>query len=129
MSAALETRMLPPAEDILDVLEPTGFKVLVYVLPEPEKTDAGVVKLEEIRAREETAGTVAQVISLGPDAYKDEKRFHGIAWCAPGDYVVMRPYSGTRFSRDGYPYQYRLINDDTVEAVIRSQPGEIKRGY
>lgn len=117
----------PPAEDICGVLEPTGYKILVFVLPEHSQMANGLYQPEQTREQEETANPVAQVIALGPLAYKDEKRFPQGAWCEPGDYIVMRPYSGTRFRRHGYPYQYRLINDDTVEAVIRRAAGEIKR--
>jgi co-chaperonin GroES (HSP10) len=120
--------MLPPAEDIRGVLEPTGFKVLVFVPHLEEQMRNGIIRTEERRRLEETASLVGQVIALGPDAYKDEKRFPNGAWCKPGDHVMMRMYAGTRFRRAGYPYEYRLINDDVVEAVIHlDDPTEIER--
>jgi co-chaperonin GroES (HSP10) len=122
-----EPELMPAAEDIRGAIEPTGYKILIYIV-RPEEIRKGVAKPGERLAAEETASPVAQVISLGPLAYKDEKRFpDGIAWCQPGDFILMRPYSGTRFERENSPFQYRLINDDTVEAVIRCDPQEIQR--
>lgn len=118
--------LMPAAEDIRGAVEPTGYKLLIYIV-RPEEIRKGVAKPEDRLAMEETASPVAQVIALGPLAYKDEKRFPDGAWCRPGDFILMRPYSGTRFEREGSPFQYRLINDDTVEAIIRCDPQEIQR--
>jgi hypothetical protein len=121
--------LLPPAEDLRGVFEPVGYKILVFI-PPPSETfikDGRVYKTDQRRGLEETASVVAQVISLGPLAYKDEQKFPTGKWCEPGDFIIMRQYSGTRFTRDGYPYDYRLINDDTVEAVLRCDAEEIKR--
>jgi hypothetical protein len=64
-------------------------------------------------------------MELGPEAYKDEKRFSGGPWCQVGDRILLRPYSGTRFMVKGN--LYALINDDTVQGVISGNPGEIER--
>jgi len=121
--------LLAAAEDIKGVLEPTGYRLLVCVPPRPEQGRGGLYEVEERRRAMETASLVGQVVSLGPDAYKDPKRFpDGHPWCKPGDFIVMRAYSGTAFRRAGCPFEYRLINDDTVEAVIRGDdPTEIER--
>jgi co-chaperonin GroES (HSP10) len=118
--------LMPAAEDIRDAIEPAGYKILIYIV-RPEPMRKGVVRPEERLAAEATASPVAQVISLGPLAYKDENKFPDGPWCQPGDFILMRPYSGTRFERENFPFQYRLINDDTVEAVIRCDPQEIQR--
>jgi hypothetical protein len=121
--------LLPPAEDIRGVFEPAGYKILIFIPPNPPTFVKGgkVEKTDQRRSLEETASVVAQVIALGPLAYKDEVKFPSGNWCEPGDFVIVRQYSGTRFVRDGYPYEYRLINDDTVEGVLRCDPDEIKR--
>lgn len=130
MTAAPET-LLPPAEDINGVMQPAGYKILVFIPPKSItfSKDGRVEMTEQRRSLEETASVVAQVVALGPLAYQDEKRFPSGAWCQPGDFILMRQYSGTRFSRDGYPYEYRLINDDTVEGVLHCGPDEIKRAF
>ena len=61
---------------------------------------------------------------MGPDCYKDEKRFPTGPWCKEGDFVLMRSYSGTRIKIHGK--EFRLINDDTPEAVVQDPRG-IKR--
>lgn len=104
-------------EETADSKVPTvcGFKVLVAIPTVAEKTDGGVYRPDQMRSREETASIVGRVIDLGPDAYKDEKRFSK-PYCEVGDWVIFRSYSGTRFRIGGQ--EFRLINDDTVEAVV-----------
>jgi co-chaperonin GroES (HSP10) len=120
--------LLPPAEDIKGVLCPTGYKILVYIPHLDEKMRNGLFRTGQNRALEEGASPLGQVIALGPAAYKDPERFPDGPWCEPGDIIVMRPYSGTSFRRAGYPYEYRLINDDTVEAVLKGvDPEDIER--
>jgi co-chaperonin GroES (HSP10) len=65
---------------------------------------------------------------MGSQAYQDPEKFPDGAWCKEGDYVLMRAYSGTRFkvrSSQG-DQEFRLINDDTVEAVV-ADPRVISR--
>jgi co-chaperonin GroES (HSP10) len=61
------------------------------------------------------------VVSMGPDAYSDDKKFPTGPWCKEGDFVMFRSYSGTRFKVMGE--EFRLINDDTVEAVVDDPRG------
>ena len=42
-------------------------------------------------------------------------------WCKEGDWIVMRAYSGTRLRIHGK--ELRIINDDSVEAVIEDPRG------
>ena len=49
-------------------------------------------------------------------------KFPNGPFCQEGDFVIFRSYSGTRFKIHGK--EFRLINDDTVEAVV-----EDPRGY
>jgi len=59
---------------------------------------------------------VGIVLDMGDLAYSDKDRFPTGKWCNEGDYVMFRMNSGTRFKVDGQ--EYRLINDDTIEAVV-----------
>jgi co-chaperonin GroES (HSP10) len=103
--------------------EPKGWKVLCAV-PEVEDTfgSSGLLKPESIAKIDEHSTTVLFVLKLGSEAYKDEVKFSTGPWCKEGDFVLVRAYSGTRFKIHGR--EFRLINDDQVEAIV-----EDPRGY
>ena len=103
---------------------PSGYKILL-ILPEQEETYAsGIIKSDATRSADEVASVVAFVAKLGPDCYKDAKKFPSGAWCTEGDFVIIRPYSGTRIVVHGK--EMRLVNDDSIEAVV-DDPRGIKR--
>jgi len=100
---------------------PTGYHILCAI-PEMEKEyESGLVKADETVRLEEILTTVLFVVSLGPDAYKDEIKFPSGAWCKQGDFILVRPNSGSRLVIHGK--EFRLINDDTVEAVVEEPRG------
>ena len=101
---------------------PQGYKILIGVPEISEKTEGGVFMPDGLKSAEETASIIGFVMNLGPDAYNDESKFPNGAYCKEGDFVIFRSYSGTRFKIHGK--EFRLINDDTVEAVV-----EDPRGY
>lgn len=103
---------------------PTGYHILIGLPEIEEKTEGGILKAKSTLEIEEVASIVGFVIAMGPDCYKDEKRFPTGPWCKEGDFVLMRSYSGTRISIHGK--EFRLINDDTPEAVVQDPRG-IKR--
>jgi co-chaperonin GroES (HSP10) len=101
--------------------EPVGYHILV-ALPETEETfESGIIKADQTRHFEEVLATVFFVVKLGPDCYKDEKRFPNGPWCKEGDFILARPNSGTRLKIHGR--EFRLINDDTIEAVVQDPRG------
>jgi co-chaperonin GroES (HSP10) len=102
--------------------EPTGFKLLC-ALPEVEETygDTSIIKADTTRTTEELTTVVLFVAKIGPDAYKDKERFPSGPYCKEGDFVLVRPYSGTRVKIHGR--EWRLINDDAVEAVVEDPRG------
>lgn len=101
--------------------EPSGYHILV-ALPEAEEAyDSGLIKADETRRFEEVLATVFFVAKLGPDCYKDKNKFPTGPWCKEGDFVLARPNSGTRLKIHGR--EFRLINDDTVEAVVQDPRG------
>ena len=102
--------------------EPSGYRLLIAVPEVSEKTQGGVFMPEQLKKAEETASIVGFVVKAGPDAYTDPSKFPTGPWCKEGDFVIFRSYSGTRFKVLGK--EFRLINDDTVEAVV-----EDPRGY
>jgi co-chaperonin GroES (HSP10) len=110
-------------EELLAKLpQPQGYRLLIAIPEITQKTEGGVFIPDERRAGEETASIIGYVMRKGPDAYSDPARFPHGAWCNEGDFVIFRSYSGTRFKVQGR--EFRLINDDTVEATV-----EDPRGY
>ena len=104
--------------------DPKGYKLLIG-LPEPGKaSQGGILKAQETIAVKEVGSIVGFVIKLGPDAYTDKSRFPNGPYCKEGDFVIMRSYSGTRFKVHGK--EFRLINDDSVEAVVEDPRGVMK---
>jgi|TARA_R100001244_G_scaffold38313_1_gene34730 co-chaperonin GroES (HSP10) len=104
--------------------EPKGYKILI-ALPEPdEKTDGGIIKSRQTMYNEEVGSIVGFVLDMGSDAYANLDRFPTGPFCKKGDWVVMRSYSGTRFLVHGK--EFRLINDDSVEAVVEDPRGLVR---
>lgn len=102
--------------------DPQGFKLLC-ALPEIEETfgDTGILKSDSTRGVEELTTVVLFVLKMGPDAYKDPVKFPSGPYCKVGDFVLMRPYSGTRVKIHGK--EFRLCNDDAIEAVVEDPRG------
>lgn len=101
--------------------KPSGYHILVTLPDIEEQYDSGIIKADETRRFEEVLATVFFVVDLGPDCYKDEKRFPSGPWCKKGDFILARPNSGTRLKIHGK--EFRMINDDTVEAVVEDPRG------
>jgi len=108
-------------EIVAKLPKPSGYRILIAV-PELEgKTEGGVYMPDDLKTREETASIIGFVMAVGPEAYADTTRFPNGAWCNEGDFVIFRSYSGTRFKIKGK--EFRIINDDTVEAVVDDPRG------
>jgi len=107
--------------------KPSGYRILCAI-PEAEKqfeeSEAGLIKADETMRNEETLTTVLFVVELGPDCYKDTTKFPTGPWCKQGDFVLVRPYAGSRLVIHGR--ELRIINDDTVEGIV-DDPRGIKR--
>lgn len=104
--------------------KPSGYRILC-VLPDVEEAyDSGLIKADSTINFEEKLATVLFVVELGPDCYADKARFPNGPWCKKGDFIIVRPNSGTRLQIHGR--EFRMINDDVVEAVVQDPRG-IKR--
>lgn len=101
--------------------EPKGYKLLIAIAEVSNKTAGGVYIPDERRAGEETASIIGYVLKVGTEAYADANKFPSGPWCKEGDFIIFRSYSGTRFKIDRQ--EFRLINDDTVEAVVADPRG------
>ena len=100
---------------------PVGWKILIAMPVFEEKTTgSGIILPNQTKNAEEVAANIGLVVAMGPDCYTDKNRY-AHAWCKRGDWVVMRSYSGSRFTIGGH--EFRLINEDTVEGVIEDPSG------
>jgi co-chaperonin GroES (HSP10) len=118
-----DTTVLPetPEQKAKQLPDPSGYRILC-ALPEIEKkTDGGIIKADVTLHHEEVLTTVLFVLKMGPDCYKDEKRFPTGPWCKTGDFILVRPHAGTRVKIHGR--DFRIINDDAVEGVVEDPRG------
>lgn len=120
---APEASTLPESADdkAKQLPDPVGYHILVAIPDIEEKYDSGLIKADTTLHTEEVLSTVFFVVKLGPDCYKDEKRFPNGPWCKVGDFVLARPNSGTRLRIHGR--EFRLLNDDSIEAVVDDPRG------
>lgn len=127
MTTSLATESNPHPDDKVLLVQPRGYRLLVVLFKTAEKTDGGIIRPDELRAREDHAQTIGYVVAVGPDCFRDPKRWpSGEPLCEVGDYVMFRSYAGTRFRLDGSDNEYRLLNDDAIEAVVMN-PGRVRR--
>jgi len=98
---------------------------LLCVVPEAieqfAESESGIIKAGSTLHYEEVLTPVLFVVKVGPDAYKDATRFPSGPSCKQGDFIVVRPNSGTRLKIHGR--EFRIINDDSVEAVVEDPRG------
>jgi len=119
--ASINTPTVPAEDRAKQLPKPSGYRILCAI-PEVEKEfDSGILKADETVHYEEVLTTVLFVVSLGPDCYADSERFSSGPWCKEGDFILVRPNSGSRLIIHGK--EFRLINDDSVEAVVEDPRG------
>ena len=102
--------------------KPVGYRVLI-ALPQAPETYEGtqILKTDTERNRDHIMSIIGLVVDMGEQAYSDADRFPTGAWCQPGDYVMFRMNSGTRFRMGDT--EYRLMNDDSIEAAVADPRG------
>jgi co-chaperonin GroES (HSP10) len=101
--------------------QPKGYKILVTLPDIDEEFESGIIKPSQVVYHEQLLSNVLFVVDLGDMAYSDTARFPTGAWCKKGDFVMCRANTGTRFKIHGR--EFRLINDDSVEAVVEDPRG------
>ena len=106
--------------------EPKGWKVLCAVPEVEDKFENGLFKPDSTVRVEEHSTVVLFVVKLGDMAYADTSKFPTGPWCKEGDFVLTRAYSGTRLKIHGR--EFRLLNDDMVEAVVEDPRGITRAG-
>jgi co-chaperonin GroES (HSP10) len=118
-----ETSTLPETaeEKAKQLPMPVGYKILCALPDIEEKYDSGLIKADTTKKHEEILATVYFVVSLGPDAYTDKERYPTGPWCKAGDFIIVRPHSGTRIKIHGK--EFRMINEDSVDGVVEDPRG------
>lgn len=118
-----ESTVLPetPEEKAKQLPEPRGYKILVCIPEIEEAYESGILKADQVVRFEELLTNVLFVVKLGPDCYADKDRFPTGPWCKEGDFILVRANTGTRLKIHGR--EFRLINDDSVEAVVEDPRG------
>ena len=111
-SAEEKARQLP---------QPKGYRILCAIPEVDKEYESGLVKADQTINFEEKLATVLFVVAMGPDCYADKERFPTGPWCQKGDFVIVRPNAGTRLLIHGR--EFRMINDDSVEAVVQDPRG------
>jgi co-chaperonin GroES (HSP10) len=120
-STELTLKKVKEAEESHKLPEPVGWKILIAMPVFEEKTTgSGIILPNQTKNAEEVAANIGLVVAMGPDCYTDKTRY-SYPWCMEDDWVVMRSYSGSRFTIGGH--EFRLINEDTVEGVIDDPSG------
>ena len=122
---AIDQPVLTDNEIDAQLPKPVGYRVLV-ALPQQKDTYEGsnILKTDTAKRLDHIMSIMGLVMDMGEQAYADKERFPTGAWCKQGDYVMFRANTGTRFTVNGL--EYRLMNDDSIEAVI-ADPTGIKR--
>jgi len=101
--------------------DPSGYRILCAIPEIERKTEGGILKADVTVSNEELLTSTLFVVKVGPDAFKDEKRFPSGPWCKEGDFILTRPHAGSRVKIHGR--EFRIINDDSVEAVVEDPRG------
>ena len=117
---------LPETEEekARQVPDPVTYHILCAVPKADDEYESGLLKAGQTMHYEELLSPVLFVAKMGPDAYRDPLRFPSGPSCKVGDFVLVRPNTGTRLKIHGT--EWRLINDDSVEAVVQDPRG-VKR--
>jgi len=118
-----EATVLPetPEEKARQLPDPSGYRILCGIPKIDDTYESGIIKSDTTMHHEELLTTVLYVMKMGPDCYKDPSRFPSGPWCKLGDFVLVRPHTGTRVRIHGV--EFRIINDDSVEGVVQDPRG------
>jgi hypothetical protein len=118
LASVLNTTAEEKAKQIPD---PSTYHLLCMLPEAKEEYEGGLLKAKETMNYEELLSPVLFVAKIGPDAFKDPARFPSGPSCVVGDFILVRPNTGTRMKIHGT--EWRLINDDSVQAVIQDPRG------
>ena len=122
-----EERVLDPSllsSTLIDRLpQPTGWRILILPYRPPPITKAGVFIPDKAIDDTQIQTVVGYVLKVGPQAYKDPKRFPEGPWCKEKQWVVFARYSGSRLKLNeednaAFGNEVRILNDDEILGTI-----------
>ena len=113
-------------KESLKLPQPTGWRLLVLPFQMDEKTKGGLLLGKDTLERQQVASQCGNVLAMGPDCYRDTKRYPKGPWCKTGDWVMFARYAGSRIKIEGG--EVRLLNDDEILATIKN-PEDILHEY
>jgi co-chaperonin GroES (HSP10) len=108
-------------EKARQIPDPATYHMLCVLPDIDDEYESGLVKASQTMHYEEVLSPVLFVVKMGPDSFKDEKRFPSGPSCKVGDFILVRPNTGTRIKIHGK--EFRIINDDSVEGVVQDPRG------
>jgi len=121
-SDAPEQENIPIEDRAKQLPYPKGWMILAAVVESADNFDNSVLVKSDITKRiDEQTSPILFVMKLGPEAYIDKTKFPSGPRCAEGDFILTRPYAGTRVKIHGK--EFRLLNDDQVEATVQDPRG------
>ena len=123
MSDSMAAVPIPVNEEEQEALipKPVGYHILIAMPQVAETFGSGLLKTTQTIHHESILSMIGMVLDMGDQAYADKERFPNGPWCKVGDYILMRMNSGTRFKVGAQ--EYRLVNDDSIEAVVEDPSG------
>lgn len=108
--------------------QPSGWRILIAPVKIREKTDGGIVLIDESKKTAEYFRDIGKVIAMGKGCYEHPKFQGGIPidqkepvpWCKVGDIVSYSSYTGKDITikYDGEIIKLKVCNDDEIVAVI-----------
>ena len=111
-------------EKARQIPDPSTFHLLCVLPDIDEEYESGIVKAGQTLHYEEILSPVLFVVKMGPEAYKDKTKFPSGPSCKVGDFVLVRPNTGTRIKIHGK--EFRIIYDDSVQGVVQDPRGITK---
>ena len=106
---------------------PIGEKLVVKPFKSERVTQGGIVIPEPEASKRDLAGVKAKIISVGPLAFADERRYEkefglsDVPKPNPGDTILMAKYAG--YEVEEGDEKYRVIADSDVTAVLEENDG------
>ena len=122
-----EERVLDPSllsSTLIDRLpQPTGWRILILPYRPPPITKAVIFIPDKAIDDTQIQTVVGYVLKVGPQAYKDPKRFPEGPWCKEKQWVVFARYSGSRLKLNeednaAFGNEVRILNDDEILGTI-----------
>jgi len=121
LPSRIHAEMQAAEEKAKQLPDPVSYHLLCALPNIEDAYESGIIKSGQTMHYEEVLSPVLFVVKMGPDAYGDKARFPSGPSCKVGDFVLVRPNTGTRIKIHGQ--EMRIINDDSVEAVVQDPRG------